>query len=83
MEATDRQTGKTLCRLRSAGQICPLQCNQGLCKIVNGQPKCNAPSTMMVTSVNIIDALTTVKIVVFVTWMLQDTKPTMIVQNRP
>lgn len=40
MEATDRQTGKTLCRLRSAGQICPLQCNQGLCKIVNGQPKC-------------------------------------------
>lgn len=34
------ETGLSVCRSNGNTQICPLHCNQGLCKIINGQPKC-------------------------------------------
>lgn len=39
-EITEKDTGKLLCRPQNTTQACPLQCNQGLCKMVNNQPKC-------------------------------------------
>lgn len=40
LEVTDHESGKSVCHQKSTSQMCPLQCNQGLCKMVNGEPKC-------------------------------------------
>lgn len=40
LDVADHESGMSVCHPKSTSQICPLQCNQGLCKMVNGQPKC-------------------------------------------
>lgn len=40
---TDMETNMTVCRPSSIHSLCPLECHQGLCKIVNGHPKCKCP----------------------------------------
>lgn len=41
LEVTERDGGSSVCRMQTTTPLtCPLNCNQGLCKILNGTPKC-------------------------------------------